>query len=97
MDRIRQITKMDTQQLKQLDTHEKSLYFKIKLDQETPPIHQGANAINVNREFLISDSMTKFKQIINLRKELKVNFVEEVSQDAGGISREFFTAIFKEI
>jgi hypothetical protein len=31
------------------------------------------------------------------RKVLKVTFTEEVSQDVGGISREFFTSIIKEI
>jgi E3 ubiquitin-protein ligase HUWE1 len=97
VDRMRQIMKMDIPELSQLETSEKALYLKIKIDQETPPVHQGANSISVNREFLISDSMAKFKPITNLRKELKINFVEEVSQDAGGISREFFTAIFKEI
>jgi hypothetical protein len=31
------------------------------------------------------------------RKVLKVTFVDEVSQDVGGISREYFTSIMKEM
>jgi len=34
---------------------------------------------------------------INIYKELKINFKGEVSHDAGGIIREWFTIIFKEI
>jgi len=33
----------------------------------------------------------------NPRKVLKVTFVNEVSQDVGGISREYFSSIMKEM
>ena len=37
--------------------------------------------------------MSQIKDI-NLKKELKINFKGEVSYDAGGIMREFFTTVF---
>ena len=38
--------------------------------------------------------MSQIKDI-NLKKELKINFKGEVSYDAGGIMREFFTTVFQ--
>ena len=77
--------------------NEKSLYLKIQLDKATPNITLGANEIKVNRENLIHDSIQIFKQMNDPRKVLKVTFEDEVSQDVGGISREFFFAIMKEM
>ena len=34
-------------------------------------------------------------QNVNLKKELKINFKGEVSYDAGGIMREWFTTVFQ--
>lgn len=34
---------------------------------------------------------------MNLKKELKINFIGENSNDAGGISREWFTVVLKEV
>jgi len=38
--------------------------------------------------------MEEFKKADNLYKTLNVTFVNEISQDRGGISREFFQQIF---
>ena len=50
--------------------------------------------MNLTRNNLLKESMTQIKDI-NLKKELKINFKGEVSYDAGGIMREFFTTIFQ--
>ena len=39
--------------------------------------------------------MEKTEQVYNIYKEWKINFVGEVSYDAGGIIREFFTNVFQ--
>lgn len=60
----------------------------------------------VNRESVLNQSLVKinkldlFKVKINfifLKKELKINFLGEVSNDAGGIIREWFSILIKEL
>ena len=50
----------------------------------------------MSREDAISDSMENFN-VFNLKKELKVNFKNETTEDAGGMVREWFTVIMKEL
>jgi len=52
--------------------------------------------IELNREFLLKESIKKYEKIDPF-KELKINFTGEVSHDAGGIIREWFTLIIKEL
>ena len=55
---------------------------------------EGCCQLNLTRNNLLKESMSQIKTI-NLKKELKINFKGEVSYDAGGIMREFFTTIFQ--
>jgi hypothetical protein len=43
---------------------------------------------------MLSESMEQINKV-NLHKEVKINFIGEVSYDAGGIMREWFTTIFQ--
>ena len=52
--------------------------------------------MELGREEVLKESMMKFKKI-DPYKELKINFQGEVSYDAGGIIREWFTVIVKEL
>ena len=54
----------------------------------------GFCQLNLNRSKLLIDSMEQIKKV-DLHKELKINFIGEVSYDAGGIMREWFTTIFQ--
>jgi hypothetical protein len=57
---------------------------------------EGHCTLNVNRTNVLEESKEQLRGI-NLFKELKINFLGEVSFDAGGIIREWFTVMFKEI
>lgn len=46
---------------------------------------------------MIQDSMKHFLDLKDLRKEIKITFVNELSKDAGGLSREFFNSLMKEM
>lgn len=85
------------QELEELPTHEKVLWLKLWIDKEAPSITAGANEISVDRENLLADSLAVFKTMQNMKKVLRVTFKNEVSRDVGGISREFFTTIMKEL
>jgi hypothetical protein len=52
--------------------------------------------IELNRENALQESMEKIKTI-DLLKEVKINFAGEVSHDAGGIIREWFYILIKEL
>ena len=41
--------------------------------------------------------MAQFAVMENPKKVLQVTFQDEITQDMGGVSREFFTAIMKEL
>jgi len=55
---------------------------------------EGFCQLNLTRNNLLKESMAQIKNI-NLKKELKINFKGEVSYDAGGIMREWFTTVFQ--
>ena len=55
---------------------------------------EGFCQLDLTRQNLLYLSMTQFQKI-DLYKELKINFKGEVSYDAGGITREWFTMIIK--
>ena len=56
----------------------------------------GFCQIDINRKNYVVESMKQIKKV-DLYKELKINFVGEVSYDAGGILREWFTVLFKNL
>lgn len=75
---------------------EKVLQFKELIHQFKIDWRLGCEIITINREDIINMSMLQFKAL-NLYKELKINFVGEVNQDAGGLIREWLTCLIKEL
>ena len=51
----------------------------------------------MSRENLLADALSAFKGLSNKKKILRVTFQNEVSRDVGGISREFFSSLMKEM
>ncbi len=88
---------MDSSELIELQTHEKVVYLRAMIDKNTPPITQGVNLLVINRESILQDSIKQFQSFSDLKHVLNIKFEEEVSQDRGGLSREFFQQIFKEM
>ena len=80
--------------LKQKTLDEKILKLKEEINSKKISWEEGCCQLNLTRNNLLKESMTQIKDI-NLKKELKINFKGEVSYDAGGIMREFFTTIFQ--
>ena len=80
--------------LKQKTLDEKIIKLKEEINSKKISWEEGCCHLNLTRNNLLKESMTQIKDI-NLKKELKINFKGEVSYDAGGIMREFFTTIFQ--
>ena len=67
---------------------------ELKMDiTEKKLLDEGSIRIVLNRETLLKDILEKAEKV-DLFKEWKINFTGELSIDAGGILREFFTIIF---
>ncbi len=54
---------------------------------------EGSDILKINRRNILKDSMEGIKSL-DLKKEIKIEFIGEVSLDAGGILREWFTGMF---
>ena len=64
---------------------------------------EGCCTLKLSRDHFLKESINQFNHIsiykvhYSITKELKINFIGEVSYDSGGIIREWFTIIFKEL
>ena len=72
---------------------EKVQYLRYNLNERKIDWTKGSDKISVNRENILEQSINQFKKI-NPFKELKIDFKGEVSQDAGGLIREWLTVLF---
>ncbi|XP_051823686.1 probable E3 ubiquitin-protein ligase HERC6 [Antechinus flavipes] len=55
--------------------------------------------LNVRRSHLVEDTLRQLSKVVDndLRKELWVSFTEEIGFDLGGVRKEFFHDVFKEM
>ena len=75
---------------------EKVDYLRFDISKKKIDFINGAEKLNINRDKVLENSMEQFAKI-NPFKELKIIFVGEESQDAGGLIREWLTILFKTI
>ena len=75
---------------------EKVDYLRYDISKKKIDFINGAEKLNINREKVLENSLEQFSSI-NLFKELKIIFIGEESQDAGGLIREWLTILFKKI
>ena len=98
-ERIKNYNKKKKQnaKMKEFDTFEnKILKLKEAILKRKISWEKGFCQININRKNYLIESMEQIKKI-DLFKELKINFIGEVSYDAGGIEREWFTILFQNL
>ena len=82
---------------KQNELFEMKLFkFKEEIKKKKISWEKGYCQIDINRKNYVVESMKQIKKV-DLYKELKINFVGEVSYDAGGILREWFTILFQNL
>ena len=75
---------------------EKVDYLRFDISKKKIDFINGAEKLNINREKVLEDSLEQFSKI-NPFKELKIIFLGEESQDAGGLIREWLTILFDKI
>ena len=74
----------------------KLVKFKEEIKKKKISWENGFCQIDINRKNYVVESMKQINKV-DLYKELKINFVGEVSYDAGGILREWFTILFQNL
>ena len=90
------ISDLNSVYLKDFPFEEKLTQFKKNLQSLKVDWREGACTIYLDRDDILSESIKQFDHI-DPYKELKINFMGEVSHDAGGLIREWYTVIFKEL
>jgi hypothetical protein len=85
---------MERKHIPSLDFETKRTNLKAVIKNKKISWEEGFCQLDLTRQNLLYLSMTQFQKI-DLYKELKINFKGEVSYDAGGITREWFTMIIK--
>lgn len=75
---------------------EKMLWFRLNMEGLRIPWDQGCERLKVDRSNIVMSSKYGL-QNMNLRKELKIEFNDEVVDDAGGLLREWMHLTIKEI
>lgn len=98
------LIKMTEEQLKKIPAEEKRLWFYLKVEKMKQEVGRGDEIYSVEpitllieRGFLLRDSFEQFQTTsdFDLRKDLKINYIEEVSQDAGGLIRDWFSMLIE--
>ena len=74
----------------------KVVELKSEISQRKISWQEGCCQLNLTRQNFLYQSMEQIEQI-NIFKELKINFKGEVSYDAGGLLREWFTIVFESL
>jgi hypothetical protein len=82
--------------LKDFPFEEKVVQFKNHLQGLKVDWREGFCNLELDRDNFLLQSIQQFDKI-DPYKELHINFKGEISHDAGGIIREWFTIIFKEL
>lgn len=97
---------MSPEQAKSLDPEDKRIWFYSQIDEMKKRVGRNFDILSlysiviaIERSNFLRDSFEQFKTIpdLDLRMELKIYFLNEVCQDAGGLIREWFTILIEEL
>jgi len=103
---IQNLMEMKLEKAVNLPTEDKRIWLNLRIDKEKRDSGRGNDIYSaepilllVEREYFLRDSFCQFKTIpdLDLRREIKINFLNEISQDAGGLIREWFSVLIEEL
>jgi hypothetical protein len=84
---------------RELDIEEKKLWIEAKCDEHRIHFTRDALTLVIDRANILEDSYQQYITTdgFDFHKEVKIFFVGEVAQDAGGLMREWITELTKVI
>lgn len=91
---LEEMSNDDFQNLRSFPFEEKIKFFKSFIKNIKVDWREGSCKLEIDRSDFFRQSMIQFDKI-DPYKELKINFMGEVSHDAGGLIREWYSIIFK--
>jgi len=103
---IKKIKAMKTDQARLLSTEDKRLWFYSRIDSTKNSAGRTSDFLSVSpitilveRSHFLRDSFEQFRTTsdLDLRKEIKIHFIDEICQDAGGLIREWFSVLTEEL
>jgi hypothetical protein len=89
------IRRMGLFEAQRLPLEEKKIWFESKCTERRISFLQDSITLVINREHILRDSLEQFRTTddFDLHKEIKIFYVDEVAQDAGGLIREWVTEL----
>ena len=103
---LKKIKTMKAEQAKLLPTEEKRLWIYFRVENSKRYSGRTADILSaspisilVERSHFLRDSFEQFRTTteLDLRREIKIHFIDEASQDAGGLIREWFSVLTEEL
>ncbi len=96
---VKTLCKRSPAEARVLPTEEKRLWFYTKIEQVKKQFEGSKTMILIERGNFLRDSFEQFRTTsdLDLRGELKIHFIDESAQDAGGLIREWFSIIVEEL
>ncbi len=93
------IVNATSEHAKLMPTEEKRVWLYAKFETIRHEGTKDKTTLVIGRQDLFHDSFEQFRTTtgLDLRGEIKIHFVDEMAQDAGGLIREWFSGIVEEI
>jgi hypothetical protein len=90
------ILNMSPDQIKKLSFQEKSAWFRYHLERFRIHWMSGADYMRIEKNNVLMSSLIQSKKV-NMYKEVKIEFVGDKVNDAGGLLREWMHMVIKEM
>lgn len=87
---------LNPDQIKTLSFQEKSAWFRHHLERMRIPWMNGADFMKIEKNNVLMSSLIQSKKV-NMYKEVKIQFVGDKVNDAGGLLREWMHMVIKEM
>ncbi len=103
---LKQLKALKAPAVQSLATEDKRLWFYFQIDaikraagrRPRMPSPQAILLV-IERAYLLRDSLAQFQTTVglDLRQEIRIHFLDEICQDAGGLIREWFSLVTEEL
>eukprot|EP00826_Nyctotherus_ovalis_P011245 TRINITY_DN12938_c0_g1_i4.p1 TRINITY_DN12938_c0_g1~~TRINITY_DN12938_c0_g1_i4.p1 ORF type:complete len:427 (+),score=115.72 TRINITY_DN12938_c0_g1_i4:811-2091(+) len=93
------LTALKAEEAKKLPTEEKRLWFYNEVQKIKEKAETEKTALLIDRKNLLRDSFEQFETTtdLDLRGKLCIYFMDEMAEDVGGVTREWFSVITEEL
>ena len=103
---IVKLAELSIEDARKLSTEEKKIWLWLKIEKNKHEAGRGNEIFSaepiillIERRNLFRDSFEQFRttEDLDLRRDIKIHFVDEVCQDAGGLIRDWFSSVIEEL